>query len=115
MRSKRHRSGRQLPWRFVSPWSLTILGALCLSDIVLGAASAAAATYATIPSRSTTIALTSDDQRLVVVNRETHSVSIIEVRNPVGQENTPPSSWQRWLSARTPAAWPSARMTRKPT
>ena len=33
-----------------------------------------------LPSRSTTIALTSDDRRLVVVNRQKNSVSIIEVR-----------------------------------
>jgi YVTN family beta-propeller protein len=32
------------------------------------------------PSRSTTIALTSDDQRLVVVNRDANSVSVIQVR-----------------------------------
>ena len=33
------------------------------------------------PSRSTTIALTSDEQRLVVVNREANSVSIIQVKD----------------------------------
>src|SRR6516225_6523402 len=33
------------------------------------------------PTRSTTIALTSDEQRLVVVNREANSVSIIRVKN----------------------------------
>lgn len=38
------------------------------------------------PSRSTTIALTSDDRRAVVVNRETNSVSIIEVRNAAGAD-----------------------------
>ena len=36
------------------------------------------------PSRSTTIALTSDDQRVVAVNRERHSLAIIEVRDPKG-------------------------------
>src|SRR5262245_17072394 len=39
-----------------------------------------AATLAT-PSRSTTIALTSDETRLVVVNREANSVSIIQVKD----------------------------------
>jgi hypothetical protein len=39
------------------------------------------------PSRSTTIALTSDDQRLVVVNREAHSVSVIQVRDTTPQGN----------------------------
>jgi YVTN family beta-propeller protein len=38
------------------------------------------------PSRSTTIALTSDDQRLVVVNREAHSVSVIQVRDKNGND-----------------------------
>ena len=39
-----------------------------------------------VPSRSTTIALTSDDRRLVVVNREKNSVSIIQVRNENGED-----------------------------
>src|SRR5215470_15737572 len=33
------------------------------------------------PTRSTTIALTRDNQRLVVVNRETNTVSVIQVRS----------------------------------
>jgi len=36
------------------------------------------------PSRSTTIALTSDDRRVVAVNRETQSLSVIEVRDQNG-------------------------------
>ena len=36
------------------------------------------------PSRSTTIALTSDDRRSVLVNRETQSLSVIEVRDQNG-------------------------------
>jgi len=40
------------------------------------------------PSRSTNIALTQDDRRLVVVNRETNSVSIIRVRNAQGNDVT---------------------------
>jgi len=36
------------------------------------------------PSRSTTIALTSDDRRVVTVNRETHSLSVLEVRDQHG-------------------------------
>jgi YVTN family beta-propeller protein len=42
------------------------------------------------PSRSTTIALTSDEQRLVVVNREANSVSVIQVqaaKNGNGKKN----------------------------
>src|SRR5262249_29162827 len=38
------------------------------------------------PSRSTTIALTSDETRLVVVNREANSVSIIRVKNKNGND-----------------------------
>jgi DNA-binding beta-propeller fold protein YncE len=38
------------------------------------------------PSRSTTIALTSDETRVVVVNREANSVSIICVKNANGQD-----------------------------
>src|SRR5215469_4107296 len=38
------------------------------------------------PTRSTTIALTSDEQRLVVVNREANSISIIRVKNANGQD-----------------------------
>jgi YVTN family beta-propeller protein len=46
----------------------------------LGNRGVEAATLAT-PSRSTTIALTSDETRLVVVNREANTVSIIRVKN----------------------------------
>src|SRR5262245_4526039 len=42
------------------------------------------------PTRSTTIALTRDNQRLVVVNRETNTVSVIQVRTPAGVEANPP-------------------------
>jgi YVTN family beta-propeller protein len=38
------------------------------------------------PTRSTTIALTSDETRLVVVNREANSVSIIRVKNANGND-----------------------------
>lgn len=39
------------------------------------------------PSRSSSIALTSDDRKLVVVNRQNDSVSVIEVRNPSGNDS----------------------------
>ncbi len=38
------------------------------------------------PSRSTTIAITSDNRRVVVANRETNSVAIIEVRDQNGRD-----------------------------
>jgi 6-phosphogluconolactonase (cycloisomerase 2 family) len=40
------------------------------------------------PSRSTTIALTSDDQRVVAVNRERHRLAVIEVRDQHGLDTT---------------------------
>lgn len=41
---------------------------------------------ATLPSRSSTVALTSDDRRLVVVNRQNDSVSVIQVKDSDGQD-----------------------------
>src|SRR2546423_1517178 len=38
------------------------------------------------PTRSTTIALTSDETRLVVVNREANSLSIIQVKDASGND-----------------------------
>lgn len=42
---------------------------------------------AVTPSRSSSIALTSDDRKLVVVNCQNNSVSVIEVRNPNGNDS----------------------------
>jgi YVTN family beta-propeller protein len=59
---------------------------------VLGLAGLGVAQNATPPpraitaSRSTTIALTSDEGRLVVVNREANSISIIRVKNAQGND-----------------------------
>jgi YVTN family beta-propeller protein len=39
-----------------------------------------------LPTHSTTIALTSDERRLVVVNREANSLSIIQVKNANGKD-----------------------------
>jgi YVTN family beta-propeller protein len=44
------------------------------------------AVLAATPTRSTTIALTPDETRLVVVNREANSVSVIQVKNNVGKD-----------------------------
>jgi YVTN family beta-propeller protein len=65
-----------------------MLCALMLSVFLPGGLllnSAGAATLAT-PSRSTTIALTADETRLVVVNREANSVSIIQVKDAAGND-----------------------------
>jgi DNA-binding beta-propeller fold protein YncE len=74
-------------WRRWSPAGAlaAALCALVLNVLLLGGLlqdSAGAATLAT-PSRSTTIALTSDETRLVV-NREANSVSIIQVKDEQG-------------------------------
>ena len=72
-------------WRPAGAFT-TMLSALMLHAFFLGSLlpnSAGAQTLAT-PSRSTTIALTSDETRLVVVNREANSVSIIEVKDAQG-------------------------------
>jgi YVTN family beta-propeller protein len=49
-------------------------------------AQASASTTAAAPSHSTTIAMTSDEQRLVVVNREANSISLIRVKNASGND-----------------------------
>ncbi len=67
--------------------------AVALVATVLGLGGLGAATQQVNPpataatsSHSTTIALTSDDQRLVVVNREANSLSLIRVRNANGND-----------------------------
>jgi YVTN family beta-propeller protein len=54
-----------------------VLVAVLVGLVGLGAAA---------PTRSTTIALTSDERRLVVVNREANSVSIIQVKDRNGND-----------------------------
>lgn len=51
--------------------------------VIIGVLTASQVTAVTLaaPSRSTSIALTSDDRRVVVVNRDANTVSIIEVRD----------------------------------
>jgi YVTN family beta-propeller protein len=68
------------------------LAALCYGAMLAIATTAPLATLLApkkadaAPTRSTTIALTSDEQRLVVVNREANSISIIRVKNADGQD-----------------------------
>jgi YVTN family beta-propeller protein len=64
-------------------WAAVILSAFFVAG--LGISLASAATLAT-PSRSTTIALTSDETRLVVVNREANTVSIIRVKDAANND-----------------------------
>ena len=58
---------------------------------------------------STTIALTSDETRLVVVNREANSVSIIRVKDEQG--NDVANKLAEIAVGRSPAAWRSTRTT----
>jgi YVTN family beta-propeller protein len=74
-------------WRPAGAFA-AMLSALMLNAFLPGGLlpnSAGAATLAT-PSRSTTIALTSDETRLVVVNREANTVSIIQVKDAAGND-----------------------------
>ena len=74
---------------WVAPRSLLALIAILVGLVGLGAAAqkkVAPASIAATSSHSTTIALTSDEQRVVVVNREANSVSIIRVKNMQGND-----------------------------
>ena len=74
---------------WVAPRSMMALVAVLVGLVGLGAAAqkkVAPASVAATSSHSTTIALTSDEQRLVVVNREANSVSIIRVKNMQGND-----------------------------
>jgi hypothetical protein len=64
------------------------------------------------PTRSTTIALTSDEQRLVVVNREANSVSIIRVKNANGKDVN--NKIDEIPVGESRAAWLSTRATGRP-
>ena len=59
---------------------------LAIATAVLVATLIMPKTVDAAPSRSTTIALTSDETRVVVVNREANSVSIIEVKDKNGND-----------------------------
>ena len=73
---------------WVAPRSVMALVAV-LGLVGLGVAAqkkVAPASTAATPSHSTTIALTSDEQRVVVVNREANSISIIRVKDMQGND-----------------------------
>ena len=76
----------------VAPRSAMVLVAILVGLMGLGAAAqknasrASKASIAATPSHSTTIALTSDETRVVVVNREANSVSIIQVKDANGND-----------------------------
>jgi YVTN family beta-propeller protein len=61
---------------------LPVVLALIVGWLILGSSGSAAAA----PTRSTTIALTPDEKRLVVVNREANTVSLIQVKDDNGND-----------------------------
>jgi YVTN family beta-propeller protein len=65
---------------------MTALGTLLISGGLVVQAGPTGADTPGTPTHSTTIALTSDETRLVVVNREANSVSIIQVKDANGND-----------------------------
>ena len=81
--SARDSASRPTPWR--TTLSLVCFAALLAVMVgwpILGSSRSAGAA----PSRSTTIALTSDETRLVVVNREANSLTLIQVKDANGND-----------------------------
>src|SRR5215475_13761238 len=73
----------------VAPHSVMILVVVLIGLVGIGAAAQRnnqKSANRDGPTRSTTIALTSDETRLVVVNREANSVSIIQVKDNNGND-----------------------------
>src|SRR6266545_3638997 len=78
-------------WQVTSIWvavacGVLIAGSPLLEAIGFGDGGVVAAKTLATPSRSSTIALTSDEKRIVVVNREANSVSVIRVKNANGMD-----------------------------
>src|SRR5215468_2798906 len=69
----------------VAPHSVVVFALFLVGLLGLGTALHTSEAIAA-PTRSTTIALTSDETRLVVVNREADSVSIIQVKDQNGND-----------------------------
>ena len=83
MKNSQTSKPRNLPARYCGSATLLIaVAAVLIGSLAMTAPKKADAA----PTRSTTIALTSDEQRLVVVNREANSVSIIRVKNANGKD-----------------------------
>src|SRR5215510_7366668 len=83
---KNSRMSPSCNWLFCK-WLATSLGRITLFAALAAILPAAIAVRAdAAPTRSTTIALTSDETRVVVVNREANSVSVIRVKNANGND-----------------------------
>ncbi len=87
-------AGNRRYWRGIRTGALSAVALIVLVSLLHPSSfngtalhtSEATATTLAAPSRSTTIALTSDETRLVVVNREANSVSIIQVKDANGND-----------------------------
>ena len=106
---------RSLPLRgeegWVAPRSImALLAVLGLVGLVAAQNNATTTSTAATPTHSTTIALTSDEERLVVVNREANSVSIIRVKN--AQAMMSATRLPKSALAKNLAAWLSTLTTR---
>src|SRR5262245_17630238 len=86
---------RALPLKRNGGWTLPRTALVPMAVLIVTVASQAGhevaaqgspSNTAAAPTHSTTIALTSDEERLVVVNREANSVSIIRVKNNSGND-----------------------------
>jgi YVTN family beta-propeller protein len=79
---KNSQTSRSEPRKIASyPGAALFAAAAVMLSVVMAPKTADAA-----PTRSTTIALTSDEQDVVVVNREANSISIIRVKNNNGRD-----------------------------
>jgi YVTN family beta-propeller protein len=78
---KNSQSSQSRGWLAVTCGSAALVAAAVVLSIVIGPKEADAA-----PTRSTTIALTPDETRVVVANREANSVSIIQVKDGSGND-----------------------------
>src|SRR5262245_43238087 len=86
---------RALPLKRNGGWTLPRTALVPMAVLIVTVASQAGhevaaqgspSNTAAAPTHSTTIALTSDEERLVVVNREANSVSLIRVKNNQGND-----------------------------
>ena len=85
-----HRSRHRRPWYGVKAGTLSAVALIVLVSLLQPSSFYGIAFHPSeaiaAPTRSTTIALTSDEARLVVVNREANSVSIIRVKDNNGND-----------------------------
>src|SRR5438552_6362774 len=84
-RTRPDREGKGRIRQAAQVW-MTALGTLLISGGLVVQAGPTGADTPGTPTHSTTIALTSDETRLVVVNREANSVSIIQVKDANGND-----------------------------